>query len=140
MEYCNGRFSLKTTLIIANQLIDRIEWIHSKNLVYNDIDANNFLVGLGKKADKIFVVDFGNCRKFVDGDDNHYFIGNEVDLIKNNIRFRSIHCHIGKSNFFNYKETSRRDDLESLGYLLVYFLKGSLPWDTLEGDEDELSV
>jgi len=47
-------------------LIDRIQWIHSKNLVYNDIDSENFLVGLGKKADKIFVVDFGNCRKFVD--------------------------------------------------------------------------
>ena len=52
--------------MIAQQIIDRIQWLHNQNLVYNDIDTENFLVGLGKKADKIFIVDFGNVRKFVD--------------------------------------------------------------------------
>lgn len=66
LKFCDGKFTLKTTLLIMDQLIDRIQWVHSKNLVYNDIDSSNFLVGLGKKADKIFLVDFGNCRKFVD--------------------------------------------------------------------------
>jgi hypothetical protein len=84
---------------------------------------------LGKKADKIFVVDFGNCRKFVDEENNHYFIGKEPQPLKNNLRFRSIHSHIGKSIFLPNLETSRRDDLESLGYLMIYFLKGALPWD-----------
>ena len=73
-KFCEGKFSLKTTLLVIDQLIDRIQWVHSKNLVYNDIDSSNFLVGLGKKADKIFVVDFGNCRKFVDEENNHVFI------------------------------------------------------------------
>lgn len=54
---------------------------------------------MGKKADKIFVVDFGNCRKFVDEENNHYFIGKEPQPLKNNLRFRSIHSHIGKSIF-----------------------------------------
>jgi serine/threonine protein kinase len=66
LKFCYGKFTLKTTLLIMDQLVDRIQWIHSKNLVYNDIDSENFLVGLGKKADKIFIVDFGNSRKFVD--------------------------------------------------------------------------
>ena len=74
LRFCDGKFSLKTTLLIVDQLIDRIQWIHSKNLAYNDIDPQNLLVGLGKKADKIFFVDFGNCRKFVDEENNHHFL------------------------------------------------------------------
>src|SRR5690349_10141973 len=93
LKYCKHKFSLKTTLIIADQLLERLEWIHSKNLVYNDIDPENFLVGLLKKADKIFVVDYGNCRKFVDEEENHYFIGKEENKVKNNVRFRSLHQH-----------------------------------------------
>lgn len=111
LKFCEGKFSLKTVLLIVDQLIDRIEWVHSKKLVYNDVDSENFLVGLGKKADKIFVVDFGNCRKFVDEENNHYFIGKETQPLKNNLRFRSIHSHIGKSTYLSKKETSRRDDL-----------------------------
>ena len=52
--------------MIADQLIDRIQWMHSKGLVYNDVDSENFLVGLGNKADKVFVIDLGNCRRFID--------------------------------------------------------------------------
>lgn len=66
MTYCEGKFSLKTALMIADQLIDRIQWMHSKGLVYNDVDSENFLVGLGNKADKVFVIDLGNCRRFID--------------------------------------------------------------------------
>ena len=66
LTFCQGTFRLKTVLMIAEQIIDRIQWLHNQNLVYNDIDTENFLVGLGKKADKIFIVDFGNVRKFVD--------------------------------------------------------------------------
>lgn len=66
LKYCNGTFSLKTVLLIADQILDRIEWIHSKGLVYNNIDPTNFVVGLGEKQDKIFVIDFGNCQKYLD--------------------------------------------------------------------------
>ena len=66
LKYCKGTFSLKTVLLIADQILDRIEWIHSKGLVYNNIDPTNFVVGLGEKQDKIFVVDFGNCQKYLD--------------------------------------------------------------------------
>ena len=61
LKYCQGSFTLKTVLLIADQIFDRIEWIHSKGLVYNNVDPANFVVGLGEKQDKIFVVDLGNC-------------------------------------------------------------------------------
>ena len=57
---------MKTVLLIIDQVIDRLEWIHTKKFVYGDIDTENLLVGLKEKADKIFMVDFGSCRKFVD--------------------------------------------------------------------------
>lgn len=75
MKFCEGKFSLKTVLLIADQVMDRLQWVHSKNLVYGDLDTENLLVGLKEKADKIFLVDYGSCRKFVDGDQNHVGFG-----------------------------------------------------------------
>lgn len=71
LKYCKGTFSLKTVLLIADQILDRIEWIHSKGLVYNNIEPDNFVVGLGEKQDKIFVVDFRNCQKY-EGEEGHH--------------------------------------------------------------------
>ena len=97
MDFCGGKFTLKTVLLVADQIFDRIEWVHSKNLTYNDICPENFLVGLREKADKIFMVDFGNCRKFVDQSDTHLELGADQTHNKCNIRFQSIHGHIRKS-------------------------------------------
>ena len=77
LKFCGGKFSLKTVLLIIDQVIDRLEWIHSKKFVYGDIDTENLLVGLKEKADKIFMVDFGSCRKFVDHNENHVPLENE---------------------------------------------------------------
>lgn len=71
LKYCKGIFSLKTVLMIADQLLDRIEWVHSKGLIYNDIEPDNFLVGLGEKQDKIFLIDFGSCQKYQDANGQH---------------------------------------------------------------------
>jgi serine/threonine protein kinase len=71
LRYCKGTFSLKTVLLIADQLIERIEWVHSKGLIYNDIEPDNFLVGLKEKQDKIFMIDFGGCRKYLDSENLH---------------------------------------------------------------------
>ena len=64
-------FSLKTVLLAADQLLERIEWVHSKGLVYNDIEPENFLVGLGDKQDKIFMIDFGSCQKYLNQEGQH---------------------------------------------------------------------
>ncbi len=71
LKYCKGTFTLKTILLIADQILDRIEWIHSKGLVYNNVEPDNFVVGLGEKQDKIFVVDYRNCQKYL-GEEGHH--------------------------------------------------------------------
>ncbi|AQK53697.1 Putative casein kinase family protein [Zea mays] len=79
---CNRKFSLKTVLMLADQMITRVEYMHTRGFLHRDIKPDNFLVGLGRKANQV--------------------------------------------------EQSRRDDLESLGYVLMYFLRGSLPWQGLK--------
>ena len=71
LKYCKGTFTLKTVLLIADQILERIEWVHSKGLIYNGIEPTNFLVGLGEKQDKIFMIDFGSCQKYLDTDNHH---------------------------------------------------------------------
>lgn len=97
LKYCKGAFSLKTVLLIADQILDRIEWIHSKGLVYNNIDPSKFVVGLEEKQDKIFVIDFGNCQKYLDEDGNHFSFQNETASLNWNPCYRSINSHINKS-------------------------------------------
>lgn len=74
--------------------------MHSKNLTYNDVCPENFLVGLREKADKIFIVDFGNCKKFIDENSSHIEFRNDPKPFKSSSRFKSIYAHIGKSNRF----------------------------------------
>jgi casein kinase 1 len=97
LKYCKGAFTLKTVLLIADQILERIEWVHSKGLIYNDIEPDNFLVGLGEKQDKIFMIDFGSCQKYLDSDNNHSKFENEKEVVKSNPKFRSIYVHTKKS-------------------------------------------
>lgn len=88
---------MKTVLLIADQLLDRIEWVHSKKLTYNDMCPENFLVGLKEKADKIFIVDFGNCKKYIDDKSKHIELGDDKKPFESDLRFKSVHSHIHKS-------------------------------------------
>lgn len=135
LTFCGGKFSLKTVLLIIDQILDRIEWVHSKSLTYNDICPQNFLVGLKQKADKIFMVDFGNCKKFLDDKNKHIEFSSDKNPFPSDIRFKSVHAHIKKSKSVRQLDLSRRDDLESLGYMIIYLLNGQLPWDQIEEDE-----
>lgn len=63
-NYCNRRFTMKTVLMLADQLIGRIEFIHSKNLIHRDIKPDNFLMGVGRHCNKVFVIDFGLAKRY----------------------------------------------------------------------------
>jgi casein kinase 1 len=123
-NYCGRKFSMKTVLMLADQMIARIEFIHSKSFIHRDIKPDNFLVGLGKKANLVYAIDFGLAKKYRDPKTHVHIPYSENKNLTGTARYASLSTHLGI-------EQSRRDDLESLGFVIVYFCKGALPWQGL---------
>merc|ERR1711915_475619 len=123
-NFCNRKLSLKTVLLLADQLISRIEFIHGKNFIHRDMKPDNFLMGLGKKGNLVYVIDFGLAKKFRDQRTHQHIPYREHKNLTGTARYTSINTHLGI-------EQSRRDDMEALGYILIYFLNGTLPWQGL---------
>lgn len=113
-----GTFSLKLVLQIGIIIVELLRTIHDKGLVHRDLKPENFLLGL-KKTDKIYIIDFGFCKSYLI-DNKHMPQKHTSNLIGSNT-YASINAH-------DFIELSRRDDLESLGYMLIYFYLGSLEW------------
>jgi len=127
---CSRRFSLKTVLQIADQLLERIDTLHSRHLLHRDIKPDNFVIGKGRKADTVFSVDFGMSKRFRDPLTYVHIRKRRDRSLTGTPRYASINNHLGI-------EMSRRDDLESIAYVLIYFLKGSLPWQGLKATTKE---
>lgn len=121
MRRFHRNLSLPTVVQVAKQLLKRVEFIHSKDILHRDIKSDNFCIGLGRKSDTIYAIDFGLSKKFRDTRTNQHITYRETNFLTGTSRFASINSHMGL-------ELSRRDDLESLAYLLTYLAKGKLPW------------
>lgn len=119
---CDRKFSLKTVLHILLQIINRLELVHSHGYIYRDVKPGNFLLQTKRGKGKIFLIDFGLIKSYMDESSAH--LPYERQSFAGTAQFAPLNAHLSKAQ-------SRRDDLESLGYMCVYFLKGKLPWNTV---------
>ncbi|KAH8278467.1 hypothetical protein KR018_003843, partial [Drosophila ironensis] len=123
-NFCSRSFTMKTTLMLADQILDRVEYIHEKQYLHRDIKPENLLMGLGRDHTQVFMIDFGLAKQYYSLRRGHHIRYVENQELVGTARYASIHAH--------FAEQSRRDDLESVGYLLLYFLRGQLPWQGIQ--------
>lgn len=127
-DFCGNKFSMKTVLMIGIQVLNRIESLHNSGYLHRDIKPDNFLIGTGDKKSRIYMIDLGLSKKYVvgSGETGTHIEYNTGKSFTGSFRYSSIRNHKGI-------EQSRRDDLESIGYMLIYLAKGILPWQGLKG-------
>lgn len=132
-NYCHRRFSLKTVLMIADQLLHRIQYFHEKGFVHRDIKPENFVLGCGPKAHILYIIDYGLSKLYWEVKKNSHIPFAEGRPLTGTARYCSANVHRGY-------EQSRRDDLESIGFLFIYFLRGSLPWQGIQAKDQQLKT
>lgn len=118
---CGKQLSLKTVLMLADQMLCRLQYLHSKNFIHRDVKPENFLMGLGKRDSILHVIDFGLAKQYRNPKSHKHVAYRDGKSLTGTARYASLNTHLGI-------EQSRRDDIEAIGYVLVYLLKGSLPW------------
>ncbi|XP_012590191.1 PREDICTED: casein kinase I isoform delta [Condylura cristata] len=94
-NFCSRKFSLKTVLLLADQMISRIEYIHSKNFIHRDVKPDNFLMGLGKKGNLVYIIDFGLAKKYRDARTHQHIPYRENKNLTGTARYASVNTHLG---------------------------------------------
>jgi len=125
---CSKHFTLKTVLMLADQMITLIQGVHEKKFIHRDITPGNFLIGYGEKANKLFLIDFGYSKTFWNTRLHKHRPNRGRKNLVGTPEFASINAQ-------KRQDSSRRDDLESLGYILLYFMIGKLPWQNIKVDK-----
>ena len=123
-------FSLKTVCVLGIEMIKRIQYIHSKYYIHRDIKPDNFMTGRGPNEKKIYIIDFGLAKKYYSVSRAQHIKFITGKHLVGTARYCGRNAHRGY-------EQGRRDDIESIGYVLMYFLLGVLPWQGLKAKKNE---
>jgi len=129
-QSCERRFSLQKVVRLGEQMISRAQYVHEKNFLHRDIKPDNYAFGIGDHVETVYLLDFGLSKKFKSSRTGQHIAYREGKSLTGTARYASINSHRGY-------EQSRRDDLESIGYVMMYFCRGSLPWQGLKVKENE---
>ncbi|KAG7149027.1 Casein kinase I isoform gamma-2 like protein [Verticillium longisporum] len=122
LDYCGRRFTIETVVMIGVQLITILEELHDRDFIHRDIKAENFVIQGGtERPNVVRAIDFATAKKYRSGNPPKHIMYREGRQFIGTARYASINTHMGC-------EQSRRDDLEALWYLLLYFIRGTLPW------------
>lgn len=119
------QFSLKTVILIGLEILNRVEFLHNKDFIHRDLKPDNLLTSRNKKEKVIYLIDFGLSKRYRNNKTDKHIPFKEGKSLTGTARYSSINTHIGM-------EQSRRDDLECLAYIFLYFLRGDLPWQGLK--------
>jgi serine/threonine protein kinase len=123
---CGKLLSLKTTCMVAVQMICRLEYLHQRSHIHRDIKPDNFVFGVGTNAHILYIIDMGLAQRYRDMKSFVHRPYKEDRGLAGTARYVSVNVHLGV-------EQSCRDDLESVGYVLISLRKGRLPWQSLKG-------
>jgi serine/threonine protein kinase len=118
------QLSLRGTMQVAEEMLQRVEDVHAKDVIHRDIKPENFLVGRNTEARNLYIIDFGLAKRYRDVRTGMHIPYKEEKSLTGTARYASLNTHLGL-------EQSRRDDLEALGYIFVYLQRGKLPWQGL---------
>ena len=124
LKIYKNKLPLKDTLMIAIQVLERLEYLHSKFLIHRDIKPENFLIGYNDPY-IIYLIDFGLCKKYRSNRTGKHVQFSVTKKVNGTPLFASL-------NTLKGYQVSRRDDLESVAYMLIYLMKGGLPWDSIK--------
>ena len=118
------KMSVNCVAKIGIQMIEILEYIHKKHIIHRDIKPDNFVMGRGDKSKYVYLLDFGLAKKYRSSTTLKHYRMTKKKNLTGTARYASI-------NALNGLTQSRRDDLEAVGYVLMYFLRGKLPWQGL---------